>query len=120
MYDSRLGRRWNVDPVERLAKDWTPYRAFFNNPIFWTDHLGLLEDQWILNSEIGELTKVGDQGGDEYQIILIDAEIDSETGGVYGSKSTHVLFTPSNQIYTGPIAKDYDGNFHYGVSNKDI
>ena len=37
-YDSRLGRRWNVDPV---VKPWeSPYAAFANNPIRCTDRKG--------------------------------------------------------------------------------
>ncbi len=34
-YDSRLGRRWNVDPV---VKPWeSPYACFSNNPIVYVD-----------------------------------------------------------------------------------
>lgn len=37
-YDSRLGRRWNVDPV---VKDWeSPYATFRNNPIVLKDPRG--------------------------------------------------------------------------------
>jgi hypothetical protein len=39
MYDSRLGRRWNTDPI---FKEWeSPYASFANNPIVFTDPLGL-------------------------------------------------------------------------------
>jgi RHS repeat-associated protein len=38
-YDSRLGRRWNVDPV---TYPWqSPYSAFNNNPIVFNDPRGL-------------------------------------------------------------------------------
>lgn len=38
-YDARIGRRWNIDPV---VKEWeSPYAAFNNNPIFYSDPLGL-------------------------------------------------------------------------------
>ncbi|MBL7807377.1 MAG: RHS repeat protein [Saprospiraceae bacterium] len=37
-YDSRLGRRWNIDPV---AKEWeSPYTCFSNNPIWLNDVKG--------------------------------------------------------------------------------
>jgi RHS repeat-associated protein len=37
-YDSRIGRRWNVDPVD---KDWeSPYACFSNNPIWNLDSNG--------------------------------------------------------------------------------
>jgi hypothetical protein len=35
MYDSRLGRRWNVDPV--IKEEESPYATFANNPIVHTD-----------------------------------------------------------------------------------
>jgi RHS repeat-associated protein len=38
-YDSRLGRRWNVDPVTNASM--TPYAVFNNNPIYYIDPLGL-------------------------------------------------------------------------------
>ena len=37
-YDTRLGRRWNLDPVDQV--NVSNYAAFLNNPIFYTDHLG--------------------------------------------------------------------------------
>ena|GEM_PF-3578545 len=38
-YDSRLGRRWNVDPV---TYEWqSPYACFNNNPIYFNDPEGL-------------------------------------------------------------------------------
>ena len=38
-YDSRLGRRWNVDPVD---KEWeSPYLCFSGNPIVYVDIDGL-------------------------------------------------------------------------------
>ena len=38
-YDSRLGRRWEVDPI---IKEWeSPYATFGNNPIYYNDVKGL-------------------------------------------------------------------------------
>jgi len=37
-YDSRLGRRWNVDPVVKVWE--APYAAFANNPILYVDYNG--------------------------------------------------------------------------------
>lgn len=34
-YDPRLGRRWQIDPVEQVGI--SPYAAFNNNPIFFVD-----------------------------------------------------------------------------------
>jgi len=39
MYDSRIGRRWNLDP---LTYDWqSPYASFNNCPVYFADPLGL-------------------------------------------------------------------------------
>lgn len=37
-YDSRIGRRWNLDP--RLVIGISPYSTFLNNPIIFSDLLG--------------------------------------------------------------------------------
>ncbi len=37
-YDSRLGRRWNIDPVVKHHE--SPYAAFANNPIWFIDPSG--------------------------------------------------------------------------------
>ncbi len=37
-YDSRLGRRWNIDPVVKHHE--SPYAAFANNPIYFIDPNG--------------------------------------------------------------------------------
>nr|WP_262898929.1 hypothetical protein [Hymenobacter piscis] len=37
-YDSRIGRRWNVDPATK--HDQSSYSAFANNPIWFADPLG--------------------------------------------------------------------------------
>ena len=38
-YDSRLGRRWNIDPV---FKDYeSPYACFAGNPVWFVDNMGL-------------------------------------------------------------------------------
>jgi hypothetical protein len=39
MYDARLGRRWEMDPLS--YEDQSPYLAFNGNPIYYSDLLGL-------------------------------------------------------------------------------
>jgi hypothetical protein len=36
-YDTRLGRRWNIDPMIAKAPNLTPYHFCFNNPILYFD-----------------------------------------------------------------------------------
>ena len=38
-YDARLGRRWNVDPIQHPSL--SSYSSFSNNPIIYTDTMGL-------------------------------------------------------------------------------
>ena len=40
IYDSRLGRRWNVDPVHQKFPTITPYNALGNNPMYFIDPNG--------------------------------------------------------------------------------
>jgi len=43
--DVRTGRWMSMDPMFRKAPDWSPYRSFFNNPIYWRDPSGLFESR---------------------------------------------------------------------------
>jgi RHS repeat-associated protein len=42
-YDSRIGRRWNVDPIVKVWE--SPYSTFSNNPISYVDPNGLDSDR---------------------------------------------------------------------------
>ena len=57
MYDPALGRWSVVDPLAEKAPGWTPYRAFFNNPIRYTDPDGRWE--WDANGNL--VAQKGDQ-----------------------------------------------------------
>lgn len=46
MYDARLGRRWNIDPVYK--HHLSNYVAFGNNPIIYVDPLG---NDWFVNHQ---------------------------------------------------------------------
>jgi hypothetical protein len=35
--DTRIGRRWNVDPLAKKFPNYSPYVAFADNPIYYTD-----------------------------------------------------------------------------------
>lgn len=42
--DVRLGRRWQADPLAHKAPGWSPYRTFFNNPLYFNDPTGMFEE----------------------------------------------------------------------------
>jgi len=50
-YDPRIGRWLTVDPLASKSAGWTPYRAFFDNPIINTDKSGLYEVDVKLSSK---------------------------------------------------------------------
>lgn len=37
MYDPRIGRWLVVDPISGKQPSQSPYKAFFNNPLYWAD-----------------------------------------------------------------------------------
>jgi RHS repeat-associated protein len=43
MYDPRVGRWLTIDPLAFKQPDQSPYKAMFNNPIFWNDPDGRTE-----------------------------------------------------------------------------
>lgn len=64
MYDGRLGRRWNVDPV---IKPWrSSYDAFSNNPLIYIDPLGA-DDIFYMNNK-GKLAMYRTKEGTEIKI----------------------------------------------------
>jgi len=44
-YDPAIGRWHQIDPLAELAPEMTPYRFGFNNPILYSDPLGLFESR---------------------------------------------------------------------------
>jgi len=66
-YDSRLGRRWNLDPV---LKEWeSPYACFSNNPILYLDPNGS-------DTTTGSYSKLT---GSNNLLVFIAAEATSKT-----------------------------------------
>ena len=59
MYDSRLGRRWNVDPATFYFPSISPYVSFADNPIYFSDPLGLAPKKGK-NSQGGKVLNKGE------------------------------------------------------------
>ncbi len=70
MYDSRLGRRWNVDPMFKNYPGHTPFKAFYNNPLYWIDPKGLNETKYY--DEDGVLIENLNDGID--QSVMVNRE----------------------------------------------
>ncbi len=66
-YDSRLGRRWNIDPV---VKPWiSPYASYGDNPILFVDPFG---DDWFVAGQ--------DIKDDEGEILSTKGDVLFEKG----------------------------------------
>ena len=64
-YDSRIGRRWNIDPVVYPQK--SGYSTFNNNPVYFTDFLGLYGSKGKAERARAKAQKVGNEVGEVYQ-----------------------------------------------------
>lgn len=56
VYDSRIGRRWNVDPVVKEYE--SPYATFGNNPIWNVDYDGSDTAKYLSNGQLRDAMKI--------------------------------------------------------------
>ncbi len=75
-YDSRIVQRPSVDPLASEAPGWSPYRAFYCNPIYWTDPTGMLEDGFTVD-KLGNIERVDDTGGEEFDVLYNKEKYDA-------------------------------------------
>src|SRR5690606_18259714 len=105
MYDAQLGRWHVVDPMAHVAPGWSPYRAFYCNPIRYIDPTGMLEDDYGLDIQ-GNITllRMTDDPTDELIAVDIDGnetdksiEVDK---GILSSKKTNTVTASNGKDYT--------------------
>jgi RHS repeat-associated protein len=94
-YDSRLGRRWNMDPMFSSASGWSPYRAYYDNPIRYVDPIGLLESTDVELNDDGTYTVVNAHDDDDNNIYVVN-EDGERTGETIGTTLTPIDFMNSN------------------------
>ena len=97
-YDTRLGRRWNRDPV---TKPWmSPYHAFSNRPIWNVDPNGATDGDYY--SKSGE--HLGSDGKDDNKVYVADAVTKNDKGIVTSAQNssdlgvTHSEFAISSNV----------------------
>ncbi len=83
----------SVDPLADVAPGWTPYRAFYNNPIYYVDPTGLLESTHI--DENGNVVAEYDDGDDGVYVHdngTTKSDIDNQrtTNENTGGTGTHI------------------------------
>ena len=99
-YDSRLGRRWNIDPV---VKHWeSSYATFANNPIFFIDPNG--DNAGDFYNKEGQ--HLGSDGIDDDKVFVADNVTKNDQGLVTGSTNLQELnMTHSEFQKTANIVK---------------
>jgi murein DD-endopeptidase MepM/ murein hydrolase activator NlpD len=67
-YDSRIGRRWNIDPLYNI---WaSPYGCFENNPIIYSDVLGLEGEPTYLVKKGDNLSQIAKANKTSVSVLL--------------------------------------------------
>src|SRR5690606_26059713 len=91
-YDTRLGRRWNLDPKPQISI--SDYAAFGNNPIWYNDVLGDIK-----NKNGTENSKQNPETLNEVVIKPKKEESNPEvnsTGGLFGGNGSMNLMQAAN------------------------
>ncbi|MFN0275933.1 MAG: hypothetical protein ACKVPJ_09325 [Chitinophagales bacterium] len=107
-YDTRLGRRWNVDPIINFSIP--SYVAFNNNPIYFIDEHGNVAGDYFKKDG----TYLGSDGKDDNKVYVADdkKDVKNKTTG-----KTETTFTNAQELsVTYSEFKDYSGL----VYNEDL
>jgi RHS repeat-associated protein len=83
-YDSRIGRRWNVDPKAEISESF--YLCLGNNPIKYSDKNGDKKDGWIKDSEGN---------------VSFDSRINSQSdaNAFYGKGTTYISPNSAGSVF---------------------
>ena len=105
-YDSRIGRRWNVDPIVKV--DESPYATFRNNPILIVDPTG--EDGVPYKVKKGDnLSKIAKQFGTSTSTLAkINGIKDPNKINVGQLLTVGSLPTPAETYAMGPHNDSYE------------
>jgi len=119
-YDTRLGRRWNLDPVDQVSI--SNYAALANNPIYNNDVHGDVISPWWLASKAGDKIP-GYSGGvaSPYKSFLSGEDLNNFTRtavGLYNSNSifrkTVAMLQASKAVYS--VQQRYETSTNIGAN----
>lgn len=113
-YDSRLGRRWNLDPIP--LPNEASYVAFRNNPILYNDPKGDCPDCNTVTQPNGKITSAAnshsllDKKG-EIVTNVADPVYKIKAGdvGYNWNEEKNGYFNDNNEEYSNPNGSWYDG-----------
>jgi hypothetical protein len=107
-YDTRLGRRWNLDPV--VKEHESPYTCFANNPIWFMDPNGadtisVMSDKLDENGKELKKDDKGDVIDGQKRLLLFKAYTNDEYKGELGVKE----FQSKYQMLAKKVSSSTDG-----------
>lgn len=79
-YDTRLGRRWNVDFRFKEKPNISPFATNSNNPIWYMDPLGDLESTDVIK-QYGTNEVVGAKNDGDNNVYVVNNEIEKKRTG---------------------------------------
>jgi RHS repeat-associated protein len=104
-YQNKIGVWLSVDPMAHVAPGWSPFRAFYCNPIRYIDPTGMLEDDYGLDKQ-GNITLLRKTDDPTDKLIALDNdgnETDKSTEvdkGILSSKKTNTVTASNRKDYT--------------------
>jgi len=105
-YDPRIGRRWNVDPVDQISR--SNYSTFGNNPIYNVDHEGDVIDPWWAKKEKGTYK----EGQSPYKNFAGESNM-------IAFQDVALSLYNSNDIFRNTVQRLHHSKTYYKVIQKD-
>ncbi len=125
MNQPELGRWFNVDPMAESYYSQSPYHFSGNNPIRFVDLNGMSYDGYTID-EYGNINRVDDTGGDEYDVLYTKKDYDQarletkETGekNEFGNPEPGNSVRVSVGIFSEATTFDFIGAKGFEISNE--
>jgi putative sterol carrier protein len=97
-YDSRIGRRWNLDPVSQISI--SDYACFANNPVWFNDILG----DYVDYKNFGDKVKVTFKRifNKKFRKEFNDNKIKTDMTFIYGKKSGAPSLNDAKAVWSSP------------------